>query len=202
MPVDFGASNRLDGALGEQLAQYLGGDNAVGDLCYIMGANGVWTTCLLDSNNTWRIRSRGQLLPASVQVESWQSFWIKRRNAGSNTVSVFAGPVHATPQPVTFRAGKWHMIAWPFAASRREDAGTNKGWGFAAAGARKGPGLALADRLSLGEGTNAATYYLSLSGHWCRAGQTVPATNLLFEAGKAYYYYHSGTGFVWTAREE
>jgi hypothetical protein len=205
MPIDFGTSNRMDSSLGDQLAHGLGGDNNVGDLCYILDTNSHWNPCLLDSNGTWVVRdTNNELVPASITVEPWQSFWIKRRSAGSNTVSVYTGPAHDAPQTVTFRPGKWHMIAWPFLTPRREDEGpeNEKGWGFAAAGAKRGGGVAVADRITVGEGANTASYYLNLDGRWCRPGQSVPASNVVFEAGKAYYYYHAGTGFVWTSKEE
>jgi hypothetical protein len=210
MPVDFGASNRMDSTLGEQLAHGLaGGDIMEGDLCYVLNTNGHWSTCLLDSNRNWVVSDGAHdLVPAEVEVEPWQSFWIKRRSAGSNTVSVFAGPVHTAPQKVTFQPGRWHMMAWPFSVPRREDANTvtgsttNKGWGFAAAGAKRGAGFSVADQLCVGEGTSATFYYLNLDGRWCRAGYSTPASNLVFQAGQAYYYFHNGNGFEWTAKEE
>lgn len=94
------------------------------------------------------------------------------------------------------------MIAWPFAKSRREDEGMNKGWGLAAAGARRGAGPDVADQIYAGEGFDARFYYLNLNGRWCRVGQTTPTTNLIFQAGQAIYYLNSGTNFTWIAKEE
>jgi hypothetical protein len=82
-----------------------------------------------------------------------------------------------------------------------EGAAAEKGWGFAAAGAKRGANFTVADQLYVGEGSAARFYYLNPTGRWCRVGTTTPATNLVFRAGEAYYYYHAGTGFVWTAKE-
>jgi hypothetical protein len=204
VPVSVGASNRLDGELGAQLAQGLGcGSPTVGDLCYVMDTSNQWNICLLDATGNWVLDSDEGFVPAAVTIDPAQSLWIKRLSAGSNTVTVLTGQVHTDPAPVAFKPGKWHMIAWPFATAQRESDGvsTNKGWGFAAAGGKCGANFTVADQLYVGEGSSARFYYLDPNGRWCRAGTTTPATNLVFQAGESYYYFHAGEGFVWTAKE-
>jgi hypothetical protein len=204
VPVDFGASNRLDGTLGRQLARGLGrGSPTVGDLCYVLDASNRWNVCLLDAQGQWAVDSDAGYVRATVAIEPWQGFWLKRRSAGSNTVTVLSGPVHTETETVVMAPAQWRMIAWPFSVAQYESEGAaaEKGWGFAAAGAKRGANFTVADQLYVGEGSAARFYYLNPTGRWCRVGTTTPATNLVFRAGEAYYYYHAGTGFVWTAKE-
>ena len=52
-----------------------------------------------------------------------------------------------------------------------------------------------------GSGTNAGFYFLKPDGRWYRVGQSAPAASLTLRASEGYYYFHSGTGFVWRAGE-
>ena len=198
MPIDLGASNTLDSLLGEQLERGISGDHLNGDLLYVLDGNGDWRRYQLDGTTEWT--SNG--VPSADGVSSWQSFWIKRRSSGMSSNAVYTGKVYTNAEPITFRANDWHMIAWPFPKPRREDAGVNKGWGFAAAGARKGTSWLNADKLMVGEDTETVFLFLNEDGRWYRLGGATPAGETTLQAGEGYYYYHAGTGFTWTAAED
>ena len=199
LPLDLGDANTLALALGAQLKGGLSGDDVAGDLLYVMDAKGNWLRYDLDGTSTWT--SNG--VPTTDTVANWQGFWLKRRSTGpAQTNAIYAGSVQTNDLTVTFRSNAWQMIAWPYASPWREDdgGGTNKGWGFAAAGAQKGNSYNNADDLMVGSGATAAYYFLNTDGRWYQPGVNVPATNATLRAFEGYYYMHRGTGFVWSVK--
>ena len=198
MPIEVDPANRMDSGLGEQLAHGLHGDNAAGDRLYAMNAAGGWDTLRLNGNRQWTTNG----VPVALEINPCQGFWIKRMSGGVNDRAVYTGMTRTNVQSMVFRAKDWHLVAWPFATPRRQDQGTVPGWGFATSGARKGPSGMTADQLIVGDGTNAASLFLNTDGNWYRAGATTPAWDVALRPGEACYYYHSGSGFTWTATQE
>jgi hypothetical protein len=143
-------------------------------------------------------------VPTTDALDLALGFWLKRRSAGTSSNALYTGAIYTNAGPwVTFRSNDWQLIGWPLATPRREDAGAalNKGWGFAAAGARKGASWMSGDILVLGSGTNSGLLYLQTDGRWRWVNGT-PAPSATLRALEAYYYLHRGTGFVWRAEEE
>ena len=198
MPVEVDSSNRLDSGLGQQLAVGLYGDDNNGDRLYAMSSEGGWHSLRLNSQRQWTING----VPAAVEINPCQGFWIKRMSGGVNDVAIYTGLMRTNTQTVAFRAKDWHLVAWPFATPRSQAQGSVPGWGFAANGAKKGPTWTTADQLIVGEGTNAVSLFLNTDGYWYRSGATAPAWDVTLRAGDACYYYHSGDGFTWTIAEE
>ncbi|MEI6166075.1 MAG: DUF2341 domain-containing protein [bacterium] len=198
MPIEVDPANRMDSGLGEQLAHGLHGDNAAGDRLYAMNSAGGWDTLRLNSNHQWTTNG----VPVALEINPCQGFWIKRMSGGVNTRAIYTGMTRTNAQSMVFRAKDWHLVAWPFATSRRQDQGAVPGWGFAASGARKGTSGMTADQLIVGEGATAASLFLNTDGNWYRAGATTPAWDVAMRPGEACYYYHSGSGFTWTATQE
>jgi hypothetical protein len=195
MPIDLGASNRLDSTLGELLRSGATGDALSGDLLYAMTATGSWHTFALGADNTWRVGTPTGTA-ATNALASGQAFWMKRRSAGSSTNAVYTGPVITEGTPITFGSNTWQLIAWPFPAPRREDAGTN-GWGFASAGAQTGTSWMTADNVWV----DGKLLWLHADGRWRKANGT-SAADMQLEAMNGYYYLHRGSGFSWTPEEE
>ena len=195
LPLDLGSANTLAQALGEQLKSGLSGDAMKGDLLYVMDAQGNWLRYDLDGANTWT--SNG--VPTADTLANGQGFWLKRRSTGpAQTNAIYSGSVQTNDLTMTFRSNAWHLVAWPYASPWREDdgGGTNKGWGFAAAGAQKGNSYNNADNLLVGSGY----YYLNTDGRWYQPGVNGPASNTTLRAFEGYYYLHRGTGFVWAVK--
>jgi len=197
--IDYGGSNTLNSTLGSQLAQGLAGsaNNNLADLFYLLDTNGNWQMCFLNAGGTWCDYGSGN--PTNTTVLPWQSFWIKRRSGGTNAAPVYSGYCFASGSPVKFRANDWHMITWPFPRDRKEGEGSQQGWGFAAAGAKKGTSWLNSDVLTVGDGEALRFYYMYTNGTWCPVGQTLTASNLAFHVSESYYYMHRGTGMTWTA---
>jgi hypothetical protein len=195
MPIDLGASNRLDSTLGELLRSGAMGDALVGDLLYAMNSDGAWATYALGSDRTWRVGSPSGS-KATNALASGQAFWMKRRSAGGSTNAVFTGPVINEGTPITFASNTWQLIAWPFPTPRREDAGTDKGWGFAAAGAQSGTSWMTADNLWV----DGKLLWLYIDRRW-RKANGASAAGMQLEAMNGYYYLHRGDGFTWTPEE-
>jgi hypothetical protein len=198
MPIEVDPANRMDSGLGEQLAHGLYGDNASGDRLYAMNSAGGWDTLRLNGNRQWTTNG----VPVALGINPCQGFWIKRMSGGVNARAVYTGMTRTNAQSMVFREKDWHLVAWPFATSQRQDQGTVPGWGFAASGAKKGASGMAADQLIVGDGTNAASLFLNTDGNWYRAGATTPAWDVALRPGEACYYYHSGSGFTWTATQE
>jgi len=197
--IDFGGNNKLDSTLGSQLSKGLTGNDTktLADLFYLLDAAGNWAMCYLDAGGAWRDYISGNV--TNTHVLPWQSFWIKRRNGGSTSYPVYSGYCFTNVSPVTFRSNDWHMITWQLPLDRKESDGVQQGWGFAAAGAKQGGSWLNSDVLTVGDGSGLRFYYLNTNGRWCAVGQTIPAANVDFHLGEAYYYMHRGTGITWTA---
>jgi hypothetical protein len=198
MPVDLDKNKHFDSDMGRQLARGLSGHNVNGDLLYNLNSQGGWNVHLLDSGQKWTTND----VFCTDGIEPAEGYWIKRRTSGVNSNAVYTGRARTNEVSFTFRPRDWHIIGWPLVQPRREDDGQDKGWGFAACGAKKGTSWLNADQLMVGEGSNSMILYLNTNGLWHRVGQSLPATNTLLEAGKGYYYYHAGTGFTWTVKQE
>lgn len=200
MPVGCDVSNRLDSTFGAEVARGLNGNDVNGDLLYALGVDGNWRVYLLNAERKWVPHGGGGT--AQDAISSAHGYWIKRRTGGVSTNAVYIGPVHTNSETVVFRSNDWHMISWPFPRSRREDAGIHKGWGFAEAGARGGTTWMDADQLVCDSGTNSVFLYLGLDGRWHRITDPAPVSDVALRHGVGYYYYHSGTGFSWSANEQ
>ena len=113
VPVDFGADNRLDARLGDQLARGLRAGDATNtaDRLRVMNAEGRWQSYYLladrHGNRTWRDpRSDTR---ARIAIEPGDAFWIERRAAAGATAGkgVFLGPTLPERRVrKTFRAGE------------------------------------------------------------------------------------------------
>jgi hypothetical protein len=198
MPIEVDPANRMDSGLGEQLARGLQGDDVSGDRLYAMDAEGGWQTLLLNSRRQWITRG----VPAAIEINPCQGYWIKRMSAGGNSLALYTGMARTNTQTLTFLAADWRLVGWPFVTPRKQDQGPLQGWGFAASGAKKSPSWMSADLLTVGEGAKAVTLFLNTDGYWYRPGTTTPAWDVALRAGEACYYYHSGTGFTWTVSQE
>jgi len=201
--IDYGTNNSLDSTLGSQLAQGLtgNGDKALADLFYLLDVDGNWQMCYLNGSGVWCDYNSAGGSPTNTTVLPWQSFWIKRRIVGVASAPVYSGYCFSNAAPLTFRSNDWHMITWPLPWDRKESDGTDQGWGFAAAGAKKGGSWLNSDVLTVGDGAALRFYYLNTNGRWSAVGQTTPAGGVNFHIGEAYYYMHRGTGFTWTATQ-
>jgi PKD repeat protein len=195
MPISLGASNRLDSTLGDMLRSGAAGDSLAGDLLYVMTPTGSWRTFALADDNTWRVGTPTGAA-ATNALASGQAYWMKRRSSGSDTNAVYTGPVITEGAPITFGSNTWQLIAWPFATPRREDAGTDKGWGFAAVGAQKGTSWMTADNIWV----DGKLLWLHADGRW-RKSNGSSAADMQLEAMNGYYYLHRSSGFTWTPEE-
>jgi hypothetical protein len=191
MPIDLGASNRLDSTLGELLRTGAAGDALVGDLVYAMRSDASWQTYALGADNTWRVDTPTGAAATNALV-SGQAFWMKRRSSGSSTNAVYTGPVITEGTPISFGSNTWQLIAWPFPTPRREDTGPN-GWGFAAAGAQTGTSWMTADNVWV----DGKLLWLNADGRW-RKSDGSSAADMQLETMNGYYYLHRGSGFTWT----
>jgi hypothetical protein len=153
---------------------------------------------LLNSRRQWITRG----VPAAIEINPCQGYWIKRMSAGGNSLALYTGMARTNTQTLTFLAADWRLVGWPFVTPRKQDQGPLQGWGFAASGAKKSPSWMSADLLTVGEGAKAVTLFLNTDGYWYRPGTTTPAWDVALRAGEACYYYHSGTGFTWTVSQE
>jgi hypothetical protein len=194
MPINLGASNRLDSTLGDMLRSGAAGDALSGDLVYAMTATGSWHTFALADDNTWRVGTPTGAA-ATNALASGQAFWMKRRSSGSSTNAVYTGPVITEGTPISFGSNTWQLIAWPFPTPRREDAGAN-GWGFASAGAQTGTSWMTADNFWV----DGKLLWLHTDGRWRKANGT-SAADMQLEAMNGYYYLHRGAGFTWTPED-
>jgi hypothetical protein len=198
MPIDLSVSGTLNGRLGDQMKRGLSGHNVNGDLLYVLGDDGNWSTFKLDGGRVWTKDD----VPADDAVQTGVGYWVRRRSSGPADHAVYTGPVITSAPSVAFRSNDWHIIAWPFPTPRSEAAGERKGWGFAADGAKKSGSWMSADLLQVGQGANMEFLFLNTDGRWYRPGATSPATDATLQAGEGYYYYHRGTGFVWRAEQD
>ena len=197
MPVEC-FDYELDKTLGTKLKVGLRGDNADGDLLFALRQDGTWQTYRLYGDNKWV--HDGETSETTDRISPNVGYWVKRLTGGVSTNIEYVGPVRLTSETNTFLPNTWKMISWPFPRSRAEDFGTNKGWGFAAAGAHGDINWENADRLYVSSGVTTIILYMRPNGRWYKVGQDVPAGNTVrLQHGVGYYYYHSGTGFVWAA---
>ena len=210
MPINFGSQNRLSpivGFLGMALARDLAADNIDGDQLFVLDEDGNWRnymlgTLLVPPFKVWY--TNGTLDISSDPIESWQSFWLWRGGLGVHTNAIYTGKVFTKSKRVDFRAGDWHMIAYPFSRDRFERdglAGGDPGWGFLDAGGIGGNSFTTADKMVIGDGAGMMFYRLGEDGRWYAIGSTFPASTQRMRAGRSYYYYHRGGGFPWRAEE-
>jgi len=198
MPVEC-FDYELNKTLGDKLKIGLRGDNATGDLLFALREDGTWHSYMLSGANKW-VRDDGSGQETTDRISPKSGYWVKRQMGGASTNIEYAGPVRLTSETNTFLPRTWQMISWPFPRSRTEGYGTNKGWGFAAAGAHGDINWPNADRLYVSSGLTTTILYMRPDGRWYRVGNTnSPASDVRLQHGVGYYYYHSGTGFVWAA---
>lgn len=197
VPIYAEGQDRLDTSLGAQIAQGLvGGDVTSGDLLYALGASGIWKTYRLNASGQWVNDSDGTI--ARQRISSSQGFWIQRRGGLTSESVVYAGPAVTNADSIVFSPSAWQVIAWPLAVPKWEDEGSNKGWGFAAAGAKRGTCWGNADQLIIEDADGTEYLWLNMDGRWCRWTETKPVSDIQLQAGIGYYYYHRGQGFTWT----
>lgn len=198
VPVHWGssASNALNATLGAQLATGLTGGSDQNDsdnLWYQDGTN--WSRYWLSTTNVWK-ESGGA--DATLNIGPGRGFWIKRLTASpASSNTVFTGRAHTNSTQITFSNSVWTIFGWPY-SPRTPTEGTNPGWGFQAAGATGSFAWDSADDMIGEYGGSQFPIYMRTNGEWYIRGTASPA-GIKLEPGKAYYYYHRGANFTWTA---
>ncbi len=203
VPVRWATTNfnRMNSTLGTQLARGLtsGVDDVAADNVWLYN-NEVWARRWLATTNVWKDEED---VPTSQEIKPGIGFWVKRWTNGlASTRTVFTGRPHTNSTSIVISENSWALLAWPFAKPRFESDGTgaDQGWGFAAAGAKGSYSWNYADNL-IGEYAGSwFSVYLGTNGRWYVRG-TKNLANVALEPGRAYYYFHRGTGMVWKATE-
>jgi hypothetical protein len=98
-------------------------------------------------------------------------------------------------------SNRWVLFGWPFSEDRFESSGESglQGWEFADQGARGGANWKNADRMFIEYQDVSYLLYLGNDSRWhVQNSTTIPV--VAFESGRAYYYFGTGTGFVWRAK--
>ena len=201
VPVHWGDTNlnRLNSTLGAQMMRGLTGgvEDTYSDNLWCLN-NQTWSRYWLSSTNVWKDTNN---VPATAEIKPGAGFWIKRgTNGPASSKTVYAGRSHTNSTPIAFASNAWTILSWPYAAPRFDSDGltTNKGWGFAAAGGVGSYTWRYGDDLTGEYGGNWFSIYLGTNGCWYVRGTRTPA-NVALEPGRAYYYFHRGTGMVWRA---
>ncbi len=115
VPVDYGAGNNLNAALGDELARGLHASDteAEADKVRWRDADNAWVEYFLSASGGW---SKAGEPGASVAIEPGKALWIVRGSGSvSRTNAVFGGKVFAASDlsPRNFKANAWTAAGWP-----------------------------------------------------------------------------------------
>ncbi len=195
IPVDYGASNKLNSTLGHDLATGLRGDNSDLIADTIQLYNPITNFYLKPDGKWWDGAAE-----ATVAIEAGRGFLIRTRGLGvlvsGYTNAVFSGnKVTNTSKTVTLAGPSWHMLSWPFD-------NTTVNWTNALNPAGHGTGIvANADAIWLLENNRFTARMILKTNGWYydfpNGGAKV--TNVTFNPGQGFFYHNKGGAFNWDA---
>lgn len=211
VPIDFETSgeNSLSSSMGTQMmrgVKQVTGADTNGDQIYIMtDTNRSFVRHWVTNSQWWALGSGGPEATNTV-IRPTMGFWVQRKGA-SNTNTVYTGKARTNMVYIVAISNNWNFLQWPFKSDRAENSGWNTpnvGWGFKKCGAVGSADPAAADTIMVVVSNSWKRYYMldgtvdaTLKGRWWDYNRGGYA-DFTMQAGQGFYYYHRGSGFVWT----